>query len=410
MKRSIIAVTGLVGVVLLLGTDARAAIYIYVSTTGSDLTGDGTSSSPYATIQKGVDMVDAGGTVDVADGTYNAPSSPFVRIEKSLTLIGQSRDGVILDGSGLSTTAWAKGIHTTADNVTIQNLTVQNFGAVNYWGYGVLFRDYAHDTEVEGFVYYAGCTAENIKSQNNCYPMYANCNQNLTVHNCLIQNNLSDGMFIAKGSSGATITDNMVLNSGDHGIWVGGAGWCGPSCPDAIITGNFIDGAREGGISFVASDNATISGNTVTNVAGEGYSIGALSLKDGCSNVDVFGNTIYNNSGTWNGYNGTGNGIGIDGTPSNINIYHNNIYDNTGYGCYNYSTVEVSALSNWWGDPLGPSGVYGAAGSLGDAVSDYVDWSNPLSAPIPEPGTIFVWGLLGLVAAGYGVWRRRRAG
>ncbi len=27
---------------------------------------------------------------------------------------------------------------------------------------------------------------------------------------------------------------------------------------------------------------------------------------------------------------------------------------------------------------------------------------------VPEPATIFVWGLLGLVAAGYGVWRRRR--
>ena len=34
---------------------------------------------------------------------------------------------------------------------------------------------------------------------------------------------------------------------------------------------------------------------------------------------------------------------------------------------------------------------------------------NGLSDVIPEPGTIFVWGLLGLVAAGYGVWRRRRA-
>jgi hypothetical protein len=29
---------------------------------------------------------------------------------------------------------------------------------------------------------------------------------------------------------------------------------------------------------------------------------------------------------------------------------------------------------------------------------------------IPEPATILVWGLLGVVAAGYGVWRRRRVG
>jgi hypothetical protein len=32
------------------------------------------------------------------------------------------------------------------------------------------------------------------------------------------------------------------------------------------------------------------------------------------------------------------------------------------------------------------------------------------ATPIPEPATIVVWGLLGVVAAGYGVWRRRRAG
>ena len=31
------------------------------------------------------------------------------------------------------------------------------------------------------------------------------------------------------------------------------------------------------------------------------------------------------------------------------------------------------------------------------------------SSTIPEPATMIVWGLLGLVAAGYGVWRRKRA-
>jgi hypothetical protein len=33
-----------------------------------------------------------------------------------------------------------------------------------------------------------------------------------------------------------------------------------------------------------------------------------------------------------------------------------------------------------------------------------------LTEIIPEPATIVVWGLLGVVAAGYGVWRRRRTG
>ena len=32
-----------------------------------------------------------------------------------------------------------------------------------------------------------------------------------------------------------------------------------------------------------------------------------------------------------------------------------------------------------------------------------------LLSPVPEPATIIVWSLLGLAAAGYGVWRRKRA-
>ena len=339
----------------------------------------GWGTTHFDKIQDGVDTVAVGGTVNVANGNYNATSSPFVRITKPLSLVGESRDGVIIDGSGTSTIGWAKGIHVTANNVSIENLTVQNFGAVDYWGYGIVFRDYAHDTSGEGFIYYDSCMVENVCSQNNCYPMYAFCYTNLTICNCLIQDNLSDGMFIAKGSDNAVITGNTVLNSGDHGIWVGGSGWCEPSCDNAIITDNYIDGAREGGISFVASNGAIISGNTITNAAGEGWSVGALSLKDGPSNVEAYNNTIHNNSG---------NGIGIDGTPSNIYLNYNKIYDNTGYGVYNYSEITIDATHNWWGHASGPGGEEGRtnpAGKIigkGDEVSINVNWDPWLSQPI----------------------------
>ncbi len=154
---------------------------------------------PGESIQTAVDSAIPGDTIFVHNGTYYAYSSPFVRITTdSLTLIGESRDGVILEGVGTSTIGWAKGIHVTANNVTIKNLTVQNFGTINTGGYGVLFRDYAHDMPLEGYIFYTGCVADNVKSQNNYYPMYALVNQNLTIQNCLIQNNLGDGMFIAR--------------------------------------------------------------------------------------------------------------------------------------------------------------------------------------------------------------------
>ena len=74
---------------------------------GNDLTGDGTSVSPYATIQKGVDEVDAGGTVWVRPGTYDTGeradatgTSNRVYITKSLCLNATgSRDETIIKGS-----------------------------------------------------------------------------------------------------------------------------------------------------------------------------------------------------------------------------------------------------------------------------------------------------------------------
>jgi hypothetical protein len=47
------------------------ATTIHVATTGSDDTGDGTESSPYATIQKGINNLSSGDTIIVYDGNYN---------------------------------------------------------------------------------------------------------------------------------------------------------------------------------------------------------------------------------------------------------------------------------------------------------------------------------------------------
>ncbi|MCK4548115.1 MAG: right-handed parallel beta-helix repeat-containing protein, partial [Candidatus Eisenbacteria sp.] len=330
-------------------------------------------------IQDAIDEASSGDAINVIDGSYGADpvTGRCAYITKDgLSLIGESESGTIIDGAiggvGSSGSYWPKGIHVQANNVTIQNLTVQGFTGelVSPGGYGILFRDYAHDTPGEGYIFYTGGTVRNVTSQNNCYPMYALVHQYLTVDNCLIQNNLSDGMFIARESDYATITDNTVLNSGDHGIWVGKC-WTGlgPS-DDAVITGNTVDGAREGGISFVASDGATIEGNVITNVAGEGYSKGALNLRDSPSNVTARYNIIYGNDGSWGGYGGTGNGVSIvGGTPSGIVLNWNSIYGNTGYGCYNYSTTTVDAQFNWWGDASGPT-----PAKAGDRVTDYVDY------------------------------------
>jgi len=348
--------------------------------------------------------------VYVANGTYTATSLASIVITKPLSLIGDSRDGTIIDAGiwGTSNAGWPKGIHVYADDVTIKNFTVQGFTGdqISTGGYGVLFRDYAHDMPADGYIYYTGCIAENIRSQFNYSPMYALVNQDLTISNCLIQDNLADGIFIARECDNVTITGNTVLNSGNQGIWVGKC-WLGLGPSDnATITDNNINGAWEGGISFVGSSGAIISGNTITNAASDGYSIGALSLKDGPSNVEAFNNTIYGNDGNWEGYNGTGHGIGIDGTPSNIYLNYNKIYDNAGYGIYNYSGITIDATHNWWGHASGPGGEEGRtnpAGKIigkGDEVSIDVNWDPWLSQPnVPLTQVLNKWDFEGTFEA-----------
>ncbi len=354
-------------------------------------------------IQSAINAASPGGTVNVANGNYNAttsnstedPSNPgwwwFVTVDKPLILIGESRDGVILDGTGLQDENRSTGIWVSSSNVTVKNLTIQNFKSTKNptWAcYGLYvmekFRHYVWG-EVATL---ENVTAENLRAVGNVYPFYFMKTEHAVVKDSISENNLGDGIWVAWGSHYATVEGNTVTNSGDHGIWVG-ISWTGEGPSNhATIINNYVNGAREGGISFVASDGATISGNTITNVAAEneavgGWSVGALNLKDGPSNVEAYNNIIYNNDGSWGGHSGTGNGVGIDGAPSNINLHHNNIYGNAGYGVYNYSSVAVMAENNWWGDPTGPRNPTTNPSATGDNVSDNVDYTPWLDASYP---------------------------
>lgn len=88
----------------------KAGKTIYISTTGNDETGDGSESSPYATIQKAIDSLpkNLGGntvTINVASGTYNAVSgSPIISATKfyngMLDIRGpSSSDKAVLNGN-----------------------------------------------------------------------------------------------------------------------------------------------------------------------------------------------------------------------------------------------------------------------------------------------------------------------
>ena len=97
------------------GAASAAASFIYVRTDGDDAICNGqydaaATAAPacaFASIGKGVQMVDSGGTIVVAAGVY----TESVSIDKDLTLQGDGVDYTVVDGLGT-----IKGLHVNRGN------------------------------------------------------------------------------------------------------------------------------------------------------------------------------------------------------------------------------------------------------------------------------------------------------
>ena len=104
---------------------------IYVSTTGNDITGDGSQDNPYQSISQGILMLSPGGTLHIADGIYTENN---VQINTNMTIIGENQQNTIINGNNSGSI-----FITGSDiNVTIINLTLTNannsYGAINNEG------------------------------------------------------------------------------------------------------------------------------------------------------------------------------------------------------------------------------------------------------------------------------------
>lgn len=63
-------------------------------------------------------------------------------------------------------------------------------------------------------------------------------------------------------------------------------------------------------------------------------------------------------------------------------VYDNNIYNNSQYGIYNYTTTMLTAINNWWGHASGPLHTSSNDDGLGNQVSDNVSYSPWRAAPV----------------------------
>ncbi len=140
LKWSLLILLLCFGMLALPQKEVRAATPIYVRPGGDDALCDGTADVDYSagvapacavqTIQQGIDLVDASGTVHVADGTY----AEEIVIDKALTLSGESQTGTIIQpatsgpgctsGGGSICTGGVNVILIQSSDVNIEQLTV----------------------------------------------------------------------------------------------------------------------------------------------------------------------------------------------------------------------------------------------------------------------------------------------
>ena len=219
---------------------------LYVATTGSDVVGNGTMDSPFATIQFAIDQIpkNLGGhtvTVDVAAGTYN----------ERVSLVGFSGGKLVLGVSGRST--------------TIRGLAIVDCSFI--------------ETNIRNIILLNDFTQQ---------PLLADGGSNVVIgsHLSINGNNVSvSGITATNGSRVSAITGTTVGISFCYGA-AAMADMCSMISFDTISgTDNVV------GVSAVRGGIVTYNKNSMTNMWGNNAASGGLVLT-GNNSSELSGATL----------------------------------------------------------------------------------------------------------------------
>ena len=198
---------------------------IYVDSSNSQPTPDGSSGNPYTTIQAAVNAVTASvsTTIYVETGTGYGENVSIPSTDPGLAI--QNDMGAAVDtgsGSGI-------GIDINALNVTISGLTIRDFST--------------------GITVEVGDSAQITGSS--------------------ITGNSNVGVYVASTGT-ATITGNSITGNTNYGVEVGGAATIGGTASGAS---NTISGSGLDGIAVASTGTAAILGNSITGNTNDGIEV-----------------------------------------------------------------------------------------------------------------------------------------
>jgi parallel beta-helix repeat protein len=261
----------------------------------------------YPTIQAGIDACSSGDTVMVADGIY----SENVVIGLPLSLFGENRDGVVIDGSGVGDVVFIDSVM-----VSIGNLTVRNSGSeLTDAGIELCVAD--------------SCLIEYCRFDDNYSGLFLYGSSYNIVARCLFSSNENGVHFHESYSEqtpdniGNIITNNIIQNSNSCGIFFEHT--LGTYHDSGVISGNRII-ANQTGISMIMSYRNNIMRNDITD--NDGYGITHMVCEGGGGDNVFHHNNFYeNNQGDIQGCN---LGLGTDCWYSDSDEEGNHWSDYTG--------------------------------------------------------------------------------
>ncbi len=369
---------------------------------GNEVDGKIIGWNAFATINEAVEQVQAGGTVQVAEGVY----SEVVSIEDSANLSCQ--DGAVLDGSGLSDQDVAA-ITVAADDVKIDGCEIRGYqkgiitvdplntdtGVKNL----VITNNYIHDLyqwNADGLQtrrsngIHIGAESENFR------PYY-------------VGNRQWTGQAVTNqwDYSGLDIRGNNIEQSYAGVVLVGTKS----SSPSNLLNveDNTIDNAYQTAVTLNASRDVKIFENRLVNNYGTGLYLCSANeavwqssyevlTNDSMSprNIEISDNQINNNGQKYYSYSSDAssdasierklnNGIAlVSAWPSEIIINNNQITDNNSvnprgiesYGIRNFTDEDVDATNNWWGAVDGPAGEGTGSGDKVSTNVSFCPWLN----------------------------------
>ena len=298
----------------------------YVSTTGSDTTGNGSSNSPFATVVKALSVAQSGANdvIHLLPGIY---TQNRITVGKIVTITGNSSTDTILQ-------ATAAPFSTNANIITfnqvgyLRNLTLRNGGAVgyggavnlggyNFWAEGCAFASNsatlgggAVGSSVSGV---AGYSFVNCRFAGNLAATDGGgirvFSPTIVISNCFFAGNKSGGnggalAHVSGGGGGVTVYGSLLMgnattNAGGGVYGANGAActiWCSTLCGNRAGTagGGLSCGANNGATNLVC--NSTFYGNSAGGSGGGIYHWSNMGTP-----LWVYNSTVYANSAVTNG-------------------------------------------------------------------------------------------------------------